>query len=314
MDLSELVKRQNERLTQQRTYDQTDSLHQDKKATTLFAASKIIQAIDIATTRIEKNQPVVTIANKDLAKTADLEALKAALERLDSTLHQESPKEALESLRMALDAIYSKPYPEQQREDFTPVLESLAKVEEAVKSLDKPVDNSASELLKQIAEQIEKIDVKPVVQVTPPKVEVKGQETDLSPLLEKLEELKGAILSPVATEVADYAPIEQGLDSVREAVERLIAKPTPLPNYSPPFENAQGDPTRIQLTDGKLPIDSGIGVMVQEDYDYIGASYPDTTTDVFTYKTGGASGTTVAVITITYIDSSKESVSSISKS
>ena len=40
-------------------------------------------------------------------------------------------------------------------------------------------------------------------------------------------------------------------------------------------------------------------------YDYIAVTYPTTTTEVFTYKLGGASGATVAVVTITYTDVTK---------
>lgn len=37
-------------------------------------------------------------------------------------------------------------------------------------------------------------------------------------------------------------------------------------------------------------------------FDYIGATYPDTSTEVYTYKTGGSGGTTVATITVVYSD------------
>ena len=46
-------------------------------------------------------------------------------------------------------------------------------------------------------------------------------------------------------------------------------------------------------------------------YDYIAVGYPTDTTETFTYKTGGASGSTVATITVTYTDDTKEDVSSI---
>jgi hypothetical protein len=48
-------------------------------------------------------------------------------------------------------------------------------------------------------------------------------------------------------------------------------------------------------------------------HDYIGFSYPDTTTDVLTYKTGGANGTTVATITTVYTTEAKDSISNITK-
>lgn len=46
-------------------------------------------------------------------------------------------------------------------------------------------------------------------------------------------------------------------------------------------------------------------------HDYVAVTYPTTTTEVFTYKLGGVSGTTVAVMTITYTDVSKCDISTI---
>lgn len=45
-------------------------------------------------------------------------------------------------------------------------------------------------------------------------------------------------------------------------------------------------------------------------YDYVAVTYPDDTTDVFTFKTGGVSGTTQGTVTITYVDNTKALMSS----
>lgn len=44
------------------------------------------------------------------------------------------------------------------------------------------------------------------------------------------------------------------------------------------------------------------------EYDFIAASYPDDNTEVYTYKSGGVGGTTVATITVTYADGILQSV------
>lgn len=49
-------------------------------------------------------------------------------------------------------------------------------------------------------------------------------------------------------------------------------------------------------------------------HDYILASYPDNITEVYTYKIGGSSGTTVGTITVVYTDSTKDILSSVTKS
>lgn len=45
-------------------------------------------------------------------------------------------------------------------------------------------------------------------------------------------------------------------------------------------------------------------------YDYVGVAYPLTTQEVYTFKTGGSGGTTVATITLNYTDSTKNNLSS----
>ena len=49
-------------------------------------------------------------------------------------------------------------------------------------------------------------------------------------------------------------------------------------------------------------------------HDYIEAGYPNSTTETYTYKTGGSGGTTVGTITVVYTDSTKANISSVTKS
>jgi hypothetical protein len=63
---------------------------------------------------------------------------------------------------------------------------------------------------------------------------------------------------------------------------------------------------RVKLT--------GLGSLLEGiKYDYIAATYPSSTQEVYTYKTGGAGGTTVATITVNYTNSSKSVLSNVSK-
>jgi hypothetical protein len=48
-------------------------------------------------------------------------------------------------------------------------------------------------------------------------------------------------------------------------------------------------------------------------YDFISANLAGATTDVYTYKTGGAGGTIVATVTIVYTDASKATLSSVAR-
>ena len=49
----------------------------------------------------------------------------------------------------------------------------------------------------------------------------------------------------------------------------------------------------------------------KDGWDYIGAAYPDSTTETYTYKDGGSEGSTVATVTVAYSDSSKEELTSV---
>ena len=49
-------------------------------------------------------------------------------------------------------------------------------------------------------------------------------------------------------------------------------------------------------------------------YDYVAITYPDTVTEVYTFKIGGSGGTTVEVITNVYTDATKASLLSVTYS
>lgn len=53
----------------------------------------------------------------------------------------------------------------------------------------------------------------------------------------------------------------------------------------------------------------GIAGLINVPYDYFAVTYPDAVTETYTYKKGGASGTTVRVVTLVYTDSTKSLLS-----
>jgi hypothetical protein len=61
-----------------------------------------------------------------------------------------------------------------------------------------------------------------------------------------------------------------------------------------------------------LLLENTVGMEIPA-YNYIGVSYPNAVTEVYTYKTGGSGGTTVATITVVYSDSTKEVLTSVTK-
>lgn len=53
--------------------------------------------------------------------------------------------------------------------------------------------------------------------------------------------------------------------------------------------------------------------MVTSAFDYIEATYPTSSSEIYVYKTGGTSGTIISTITIVYTDTTKEFISTITK-
>lgn len=71
-------------------------------------------------------------------------------------------------------------------------------------------------------------------------------------------------------------------------------------------------PLEIDPNTGQLLVANGNIVIAG--YDYMGVTYPSTTTEVYVYKIGGSSGVVVGTVTIVYTDSTKASVSTITRS
>lgn len=75
----------------------------------------------------------------------------------------------------------------------------------------------------------------------------------------------------------------------------------------------------VKETDGEVGInvnspslDSIAGLAIPA-HDYIAATYPTTASEVYTYKTGGSSGTVVAIVTLVYTDDTKNVLTSVTK-
>lgn len=56
-------------------------------------------------------------------------------------------------------------------------------------------------------------------------------------------------------------------------------------------------------------IDAALGVA----WDYLAVTYPSSTQEVYTFKTGGSGGTTVRTITVNYTTTTKDYISNVSR-
>jgi hypothetical protein len=72
--------------------------------------------------------------------------------------------------------------------------------------------------------------------------------------------------------------------------------------------------TSLTSTSYKIRTYFEINALVSEAYNYVGVSWnAGTFTEVFTFKTGGSGGTTVATVTVVYTDATKAQLSNITK-
>ena len=55
-----------------------------------------------------------------------------------------------------------------------------------------------------------------------------------------------------------------------------------------------------------------VGSLIKFDFDYYSVAYPIATQEVYTYRTGGASGSVVGTVTINYTDATKANVANAS--
>lgn len=67
----------------------------------------------------------------------------------------------------------------------------------------------------------------------------------------------------------------------------------------------------VNIADGSVKVTNAL---ITVPFDYIAASYPSATVEVYTYKNGGSGGTIVGVITIAYSDASKVNLLTVTKS
>ena len=75
------------------------------------------------------------------------------------------------------------------------------------------------------------------------------------------------------------------------------------------FKELASGEVAVRVTQG------GSGTLLEGvTYDYIAATYPTTSSEVYTYRNGGSGGTVVATVTVTYSDATKETLTSVERS
>lgn len=85
--------------------------------------------------------------------------------------------------------------------------------------------------------------------------------------------------------------VDHGLEAIRKSAKEVVA----------------GDKSEYKLRTFNM---SGL---VSETYDYIAVTYPLATQEVYTFKSGGSGGTTVATLTVNYTTSTKDVLTDVAR-
>jgi hypothetical protein len=141
---------------------------------------------------------------------------------------------------------------------------------------------------------LKSLDMQPVVNLPKQKTEI-----DIKPITAALDNVRAAVeANRIEVPAVELDEVVSGLQAVQNTIANLSF---PVPNYVFPFVDTAGKASQAPLP------------FLSSAYDYIAASFPDAVTEVYTFKKGGASGTTVQTVTVVYTDSTKASLSSVTR-
>jgi hypothetical protein len=171
---------------------------------------------------------------------------------------------------------------------------------------------------------IEGINFKPEIKITVPEVkipkivvpdikipEIKVPDIHIEPPTVKVNVDKVKVTNFPTPEPIDYSKITKPLI---EAIKkyRSVAGSGGGSSVLQWYDEDNTNYTHVSQTE-PLPANIYGNILIPKKYDYIGFAYPAGDTEVLTFKTGGAGGTTIATLTIVYTDATKENVEKLTK-
>lgn len=175
--------------------------------------------------------------------------------------------------------------------------DKLEKLESAIKAVDASIKAQ-----KLVAEA-------PIVNV--PEAVVNVDKPDLSPIEQEQKKTRTDLVKAIKGIVipeTDIKPLEKELKKLNKLFNEFV-------EYGTGSSGGGGGGGGVGLTDAELratPVPTTINnTLVPEQHDEIQATYPTTSSEVYTYKLSGVS---VAVVTVTYADATKEALTSVVRS
>src|SRR5574343_392586 len=252
--------------------------------------------IDEKKALLVKNQPEIVILNEITDVSDKLSEIKDCLVKIDSKEVSEyyeeisELSESLESLKAVLEGkeLGVNISMEEVANNLSKVESAVKNTEQAMKNIKIPTHKNFPNKFSLNETQINELLL--AVQSIPP-FPVDDLVKAIDAVGKKIELIK------IEKPEFNTKLIELKLDSVVKAIKSI--------NIS---VSGGGGGIPSQLISGNslnVNLETLPGFQIPN-YDYIEVTYPVNTTEVYTYKTGGSGGTTVATITVVYTTSTKD--------
>ena len=272
--------------------------------TIVLSVTELIKFLDGKTTKTEVVNQLKSIS------TPDVDKVVTAISKLDKDIL--SNKLDIKPLKQGLDAL---------KRELSLIPKSLPKIPEQKDAIKVTNLNEVTLDTTALEKAINGLKLDPKIEVKP--TDVKVEQTDFKPLQKLLLDVIKAVKAQKYPEFpkidipkTDLSKVEKKLDEHKKLLKEIVDKPVGGGGGGgggSSFTDAQGKSVYVTLNpDGSLPVTAAINnTLVPEQHDEIQATYPTSSSEVYTYKLSGAS---VAVVTVTYTDATKEVLTSVVRS
>lgn len=289
---------------QSKQYRQRTAQLDEMSNTIVLSVTELIKFLDGKTTKTEVVNQLKSIS------TPDVDKVVTAISKLDKDIL--SNKLDIKPLKQGLDAL---------KRELSLIPKSLPKIPEQKDAIKVTNLNEVTLDTTALEKAINGLKLDPKIEVKP--TDVKVEQTDFKPLQKLLLDVIKAVKAQKYPEFpkidipkTDLSKVEKKLDEHKKLLKEIVDKPVGGGGGGgggSSFTDAQGKSVYVTLNpDGSLPVTAAINnTLVPEQHDEIQATYPTTSSEVYTYKLSGVS---VAVVTVTYADATKEVLTSVVRS
>lgn len=289
---------------QSKQYRQRTAQLDEMSNTIVLSVTELIKFLDGKTTKTEVVNQLKSIS------TPDVDKVVTAISKLDKDIL--SNKLDIKPLKQGLDAL---------KRELSLIPKSLPKIPEQKDAIKVTNLNEVTLDTTALEKAINGLKLDPKIEVKP--TDVKVEQTDFKPLQKLLLDVIKAVKAQKYPEFpkidipkTDLSKVEKKLDEHKKLLKEIVDKPVGGGGGGgggSSFTDAQGKSVYVTLNpDGSLPVTAAINnTLVPEQHDEIQATYPTISSEVYTYKLSGAS---VAVVTVTYTDATKEVLTSVVRS